>query len=217
MSIINQLQLDQITCQRGDKTLFMNLSLTWQSGDFIQIEGHNGIGKTSLLRILVGLSQPLMGKIYWNREPIIQCREEYYYDLLYLGHQAGVKPELTAWENLKFYQSISQSKQGNEVLWSALEKVGLIGREDIQSGQLSAGQQRRIALARLWLSKAPLWVLDEPFTAIDKNGVRVLTQLFEQHISNGGIVILTSHQDIPSQQLKVLNLEKYKYYETSPL
>lgn len=217
MSIINQLQLDQITCQRGDKTLFTNLSLTWQSGDFIQIEGHNGIGKTSLLRILVGLSQPLMGKIYWNREPIIQCREEYYYDLLYLGHQAGVKPELTAWENLKFYQAISQSEQGDEVLWTALEKVGLIGREDIQSGQLSAGQQRRIALARLWLSKAPLWILDEPFTAIDKNGVRVLTQLFEQHISNGGIVILTSHQDIPSQQLKVLNLEKYKYYETSPL
>lgn len=212
MSIINQLQLEQIACQRGDKTLFTDLSLTWQSGDFVQIEGHNGIGKTSLLRILVGLAPPLAGQVCWNGQAIKQCREDYYYQLLYLGHHAGIKPELTPWENLKFYQAISQCQQGEEALWQALEKVGLIGREDIISGQLSAGQQRRIALARLWLSQAPLWVLDEPFTAIDKNGVRILTRLFEQQVEKGGMVILTSHQEIPSEQLQVLDLEKYKFY-----
>ncbi|WP_410680770.1 cytochrome c biogenesis heme-transporting ATPase CcmA [Avibacterium paragallinarum] len=210
MSIIYQLQLKEITCQRGDKTLFTDLSHSWQSGDFVQIEGHNGIGKTSLLRILVGLASPLVGQVCWNGEPITQCREEYYYQLLYLGHQAGIKPELTAWENLQFYQAISQCQQGDETLWQALEKVGLIGRENIVAGQLSAGQQRRIALARLWLSQAPLWILDEPFTAIDKKGVGVLTQLFERHVANGGMVILTSHQEIPSQALQRLDLEKYK-------
>ncbi|MCW9714603.1 cytochrome c biogenesis heme-transporting ATPase CcmA [Avibacterium sp. 21-594] len=212
MSIINQLQLEQIACQRGDKALFTDLSLTWQSGDFVQIEGHNGIGKTSLLRILVGLAPPLAGQVCWNGQAIKQCREEYYYHLLYLGHQAGIKPELTAWENLQFYQAISLCQQGDEALWQALEKVGLIGREDIVAGQLSAGQQRRIALARLWLSQAPLWILDEPFTAIDKNGVRILTRLFEQQVERGGMVILTSHQEIPSEQLQVLDLEKYKCY-----
>lgn len=181
-----QLKTEKLACQRGDKILFTALNLTVNSGDFIQIEGHNGIGKTSLLRILVGLAQQLEGNIFWNSELIQKQREEYQYNLLYLGHHSGIKPELTAWENLKFYQHISASEQGEEILWQVLETVGLLGREDIPAAQLSAGQQRRIALARLWLSKAPLWILDEPFTAIDKKGVQVLTALFEQHVQKGG-------------------------------
>ncbi|SPY32472.1 cytochrome c biogenesis heme-transporting ATPase CcmA [Pasteurella canis] len=208
-----QLKTEKLACQRGDKILFTALSLTVNSGDFVQIEGHNGIGKTSLLRILVGLAQQLEGHVFWNNELIQKQREEYQYNLLYLGHHSGIKPELTAWENLKFYQHISACEQGEEILWQVLETVGLLGREDIPAAQLSAGQQRRIALARLWLSKAPLWILDEPFTAIDKKGVQVLTALFEQHVQQGGIVIFTSHQDVQSHLLTKVQLEKYKFMD----
>lgn len=209
-----QLKTEKLACQRGDKILFTGLNLTVNSGDFVQIEGHNGIGKTSLLRIVVGLAQALSGEVSWNGINVVKQRENYHYDLLYLGHHSGVKPELTAWENLKFYQRISACKQGDEVLWQVLETVGLLGREDIPAAQLSAGQQRRIALARLWLSKAPLWILDEPFTAIDKKGIQVLTALFEQHVQKGGIVIFTSHQDIQSTILRKVRLENYKFFET---
>lgn len=111
----HQLQLEQLACQRGDRVLFTDLSLQFQSGDFVQIEGHNGIGKTSLLRILAGLAQPVEGKVRWNSDEITKQREEYHHQLLYLGHHSGVKPELTAWENLKFYQQISQSQQGTDI------------------------------------------------------------------------------------------------------
>ncbi|GJH43019.1 cytochrome c biogenesis heme-transporting ATPase CcmA [Pasteurella canis] len=208
-----QLKTEKLACQRGDKILFTALSLTVNSGDFVQIEGHNGIGKTSLLRILVGLAQQLEGHVFWNNELIQKQREEYQYNLLYLGHHSGIKPELTAWENLKFYQHISACEQGEEIFWQVLETVGLLGREDIPAAQLSAGQQRRIALARLWLSKAPLWILDEPFTAIDKKGVQVLTALFEQHVQQGGIVIFTSHQDVQSRLLTKVQLENYKFMD----
>lgn len=204
------LSVQHLACQRGENRLFADLSWDFGCGDIVQIEGHNGIGKTSLLRILAGLAQPAAGEVRWNAEPISKQREQYQRHLLYLGHAAGVKPELSAWENLLFYQRISQAQQGDEALWAVLEKVGLIGREDLPAAQLSAGQQKRIALARLWLSNAPLWILDEPFTAIDKKGVAILTALFEQHSAKGGIVILTSHQDIPNAQLKTLNLAQYK-------
>lgn len=208
-----QLKTQQLACQRGDNILFERLNLNIQSGDLVQIEGPNGIGKSSLLRILVGLSQPLAGVVTWNGQAITQQREDYHCALLYLGHQAGIKPELSPWENLAFYQKISPCQQGKEALWSTLEKVGLLGREDIPSGSLSAGQQRRIALARLWLSQAPLWILDEPFTAIDKKGVEELTSLFEKQTKQGGIVIFTSHQNIPSQQVQVISLAQYKPVE----
>lgn len=207
----SQLDIEQLACQRGDKILFTDLNLTFKSGDFVQIEGHNGIGKTSLLRILAGLALPLSGKVRWNSCEIEVDREGYYDNLLYLGHQSGVKPELTAWENLRFYQQVSASKQGDDILWQALEMVGLLGREDLPVSQLSAGQQKRIALARLWLSTAPLWILDEPFNAIDKSGVGVLTRHFEQHAEQGGIVILTSHQDVPSQRLQKVRLDQFKF------
>ncbi|EIJ71070.1 cytochrome c biogenesis heme-transporting ATPase CcmA [Pasteurella bettyae] len=210
---MNKLEIEQLSCQRGDKLLFTDLSLILQSGDFIQIEGHNGIGKTSLLRILAGLAKPNAGKVRWNSQEIYKCREDYHYNLLYLGHNAGIKPELTAWENLKFYQQITPCVQGDTILWDILALVGLLGREDIVASQLSAGQQKRIALARLWPSQAPLWILDEPFNAIDKNGVKVLTELFEKHAADGGIVVLTSHQEVPSTKLKNLNLAEYKYLE----
>lgn len=204
------LSLQNLACQRGERLLFRGLSRDFKNGDFVQIEGHNGIGKTSLLRILAGLAQPLEGEVRWDSEPIIKQREIYHQHLLYLGHLSGVKPELTAWENLQFYQKISQAEQGDDALWAVLEKVGLLGREDLPAAQLSAGQQRRIALARLWLSQTALWILDEPFTAIDKKGVEILTALFDEHAEKGGIVLLTSHQDVPGVRLQKLNLARYK-------
>lgn len=206
-----ELILENISIQRGDRKLISNLDAHWKSGDFVQIEGHNGIGKTSLLRIVAGLATPLTGKIYWQGEEIRRQREEFAANLLYLGHQSGIKPELTPWENLKFYQRVTPSKQGDEILWEVLDKVGLFGREDLPAGQLSAGQQKRIGLARLWLSDVPLWILDEPFTAIDRQGVKNLATLFEEHTENGGIVLLTSHQDIPSRRLSRLSLENYQF------
>lgn len=206
----HQLSLQNLACQRGERVLFRALDYDFHSGDFVQIEGHNGIGKTSLLRIVAGLAQPMEGEVRWDSEAISAQREIYHQQLLYLGHLSGVKPELTAWENLRFYQRISLAEQGDDALWAVLEKVGLLGREDLPAAQLSAGQQKRIALARLWLSRAPLWILDEPFTAIDKKGVEILTALFDAHAEQGGIVLLTSHQDVPSARLQKLNLAQFK-------
>ncbi|OOF71078.1 cytochrome c biogenesis heme-transporting ATPase CcmA [Rodentibacter caecimuris] len=204
------LQLENLACRRGDKILFSALDLSFEGGQFIQIEGHNGIGKTSLLRILSGLMPSYQGKVYWNGMEIAQQREEFHYCLLYLGHYAGIKVELSSWENLAFYQQIGNCHQGQDILWEAIEKIGLLGREDLPAHQLSAGQQKRIALARLWLSQAPLWILDEPFTAIDKKGVEILTSLFEQQVDKGGLVIITSHQEIPTNRIEKVNLNDYK-------
>ncbi len=207
-----ELALKDICIRRGTRTLIAALNVVWKSGDFVQIEGENGIGKTSLLRVIAGLAMPVTGKVYWQGEEIHQQREIYTENLLYLGHLSGIKPELTPWENLKFYQQVTPCKTGNDILWEVLDKVGLLGYEDLPAGELSAGQQKRIALARLWLSKAPLWLLDEPFTAIDRQGVENLVTLFENQIAKGGIVLLTSHQEISSHRLRYLNLKNYQFW-----
>ncbi|MGL6150488.1 MAG: cytochrome c biogenesis heme-transporting ATPase CcmA, partial [Aeromonas sobria] len=195
-----------------DRTLFEHLSFSVSPGDLVQIEGPNGVGKTSLLRLLTGLSQPFAGEVRWNGENIRHCRDEYHADLLYLGHQPGVKAALTPFENLTFYQQLHHPADADADLWQILARVGLAGFEEHPTGQLSAGQQRRVALARLWLSAKPaLWILDEPFTAIDKQGVKVLEQLFLAHADRGGMVILTTHQDLTLMQgrLKTLSLTPF--------
>lgn len=207
------LTLENLACERGENRLFEGCSAEFHSGDWVQIEGHNGIGKTSLLRILVGLALPTEGRVLFNGEPMLSQRESYYASLFYLGHQAGVKPELTPWENLRFYQKLSGLPLSDEALWTALEKVGLLGREELPCSHLSAGQNRRVALAKLWLTTAPIWVLDEPFTAIDKKGVADLTALIEQHCERGGLVIFTSHQTAESERVKTLSLDPFKAHE----
>jgi len=187
-----------LSCVRDERTLFSGLSFTIEPGEIVQIEGQNGAGKTSLLRILAGLSVPESGEVHWQRESIRRQREQFHQQLLFLGHLPGIKPVLTAYENLLFYQSASGAA-GQKAIYQALEQVGLLGYEDVAVAQLSAGQQRRVALARLWLSSAPLWILDEPLTAIDKQGVVTLMNLFEQHAQQGGMVLLTTHQDLPAE------------------
>ncbi|HHW7508205.1 TPA: cytochrome c biogenesis heme-transporting ATPase CcmA [Mannheimia haemolytica] len=205
-----QLKLNQIACERGETRLFEGCSFTVQSGEWVQIEGHNGIGKTSLLRILAGLSLPAEGEVLWNDIAIQKQRDYYYAELFYLGHYSGVKPELTPWENLRFYQKIQQLPQDDDALWHALAKVSLIGREDLPCSHLSAGQQRRVALAKLWLTNAKLWILDEPFTAIDKKGVADLIAHIEQHCEQGGLVIFTSHQAAESDKVRIISLDQFK-------
>ncbi|QLB21205.1 heme ABC transporter ATP-binding protein CcmA [Vespertiliibacter pulmonis] len=206
----NQLTLLDIACERGETRLFEGCNLQVENGQCWQVEGHNGIGKTSLLRMIVGLSVPVKGKILWNDTSIQKQRESYYSNLFYLGHNAGVKPELSAWENLCFYQKLYNLPANDDVIWNALSKVSLIGREDLPCFHLSAGQQRRVALAKLWLTQAHLWVLDEPFNAIDKKGVAELITHIEQHCQQGGMVILTSHQTVKSEGLHYISLDQFK-------
>ncbi|WP_415225871.1 cytochrome c biogenesis heme-transporting ATPase CcmA [Psychromonas sp.] len=189
------LHCKKLTCVHEDRILFKDLSFTANPGMIVQVEGLNGVGKTSLFRVIIGLSTPYAGDIFWHGKSISTVRDSFHQQLLYIGHKTGIKPELTALENLQFFQAMHASHLHLN-LWDILENVGLAGYEDITTSQLSAGQQRRVALARLWLSDCPLWVLDEPFSAIDKSGIAVLEALFIKHAQNGGIVLLTTHQDL---------------------
>ncbi|MFW2971398.1 cytochrome c biogenesis heme-transporting ATPase CcmA [Serratia marcescens] len=191
------LEAKSLSCVRDERILFSELSFSVQPGDIIQVEGPNGAGKTSLLRILAGLARPDGGEVCWRGRNTLRDRENYQQDLLFIGHQPGIKAVLTPFENLQFYQAVRGAAE-HQAIWRALEQVGLVGYEDLPVAQLSAGQQRRVALARLWLSAAPLWILDEPLTAIDKQGVAELISLFEQHAQRGGMVLLTTHQDLAS-------------------
>ena len=202
------LSADNLTCIREDRVLFDELSFDINSGDIIQIEGPNGAGKTSLLRILAGLSRPYAGKVKYTNIDITRNRDEFNQDLLFLGHLAGVKSELTAEENLNFNLSISGYDKVD--CSDILSEVNLNGFEDALAGHLSAGQHRRTALARLWHTNSRIWILDEPFTAIDKKGVKKLEKLFIQHADKGGCVILTTHQDmgiIDNAQLQKIRLD----------
>ncbi|QDY42583.1 cytochrome c biogenesis heme-transporting ATPase CcmA [Candidatus Pantoea soli] len=193
------LEVINLSCVRDERFLFRGLSFRVAPGDIVQIEGPNGAGKTSLLRLLAGLSRPEEGDVLWQAQPIRQQRETWQQNLLYLGHQPGVKSVLSPCENLRFWHGSSD----DGILYAALEQVDLPGYEEVPVAQLSAGQQRRVALARLWLSRAAVWILDEPLTAIDKDGVEKLMARFVAHADNGGAVILTTHQDLPGDSARV--------------
>ncbi|EES6132776.1 TPA: cytochrome c biogenesis heme-transporting ATPase CcmA [Escherichia coli] len=193
------LEVRELLCERDERTLFSGLSFTLNAGEWVQITGSNGAGKTTLLRLLTGLSRPDAGEVLWQGQPLHQVRDSYHQNLLWIGHQPGIKTRLTALENLHFYHRDGDTAQCLE----ALAQAGLAGFEDIPVNQLSAGQQRRVALARLWLTRATLWILDEPFTAIDVNGVDRLTQRMAQHTEQGGIVIFTTHQPLNVAESKI--------------
>jgi len=205
------LSASALTCIREERILFETLDLSVYRGDIVQVEGPNGSGKTSLLRILAGLSQPYDGTVLFQEQSTLENADVFHQNLLYLGHLPGVKGEMTAQENLEFNLSL----HGNDATTAeeTLEKVNLLGFEDTLASHLSAGQHRRISLARLWQSSASIWILDEPFTAIDKRGVIELEQLFLAHAERGGCVILTTHQDLsfPENRVKKVTLD-YQFY-----
>ncbi|WP_215416582.1 cytochrome c biogenesis heme-transporting ATPase CcmA [Escherichia coli] len=197
---MGMLEARELLCERDERTLFSGLSFTLNAGEWVQITGSNGAGKTTLLRLLTGLSRPDAGDVLWQGQPLHQVRDSYHQNLLWIGHQPGIKTRLTALENLHFYHRDGDTAQCLE----ALAQAGLAGFEDIPVNQLSAGQQRRVALARLWLTRATLWILDEPFTAIDVNGVDRLTKRMAQHTEQGGgTVILTTHQPLNVAESKI--------------
>jgi len=205
------LSASNLTCIREERMLFEALEFSIAAGEIVQVEGPNGAGKTSLLRILAGLSQPYDGCIFFQGKNIAQHRETFHQDLLYLGHLPGVKDQMTAQENLEF--NLSLHGNDSKTAETTLAEVNLLGFEDALASHLSAGQHRRISLARLWQSQAKIWILDEPFTAIDKLGVEKLEQLFLQHADNGGCVILTTHQDLslPAERVNKVTLA-YRFF-----
>jgi heme exporter protein A len=179
-------------CERDDRVLFNELNFDFSAGQIIQIAGPNGSGKSTLMRILLGMSAGFEGTMTWNGQNLDKVRYDFNGQLLYLGHQVGIKGNLSPEENLKALNpKVSQFD-----IYNALDKVGLRGFEDLPCQGLSAGQQRRVALARLFIETKSVWILDEPFTAIDKNGVAELEAIIVEHAANGGLVILTTHHEI---------------------
>ncbi|CAM3227781.1 heme ABC transporter ATP-binding protein CcmA [Pseudomonas fluorescens] len=175
--------------------LFEHLELRLAGGDMVQISGPNGSGKTSLLRLLAGLMQPTAGQVRLNGKPLHEQRTELARNLVWIGHAAGIKDVLTAEENLSWLSALHH-RATRESIWQALAAVGLKGFEDVPCHTLSAGQQRRVALARLYLDGPPLWILDEPFTALDKQGVAQLEEHLARHCEQGGMVVLTTHHTL---------------------
>ena len=166
------------------------------AGELLYIRGPNGAGKTSLLRILTGLSTPDSGAVLFNGENIADSSLSYLSRLLYLGHKSGSNGSLSALDNLRFWLAQHKVKCDESQLLEVLARIGLVGLEDVPVRFLSAGQQRRVALSRLWLKPAEVWILDEPFTALDVKGIGLLEGMMKSHVERGGIVITTSHQPL---------------------
>ena len=200
------LSATDLLCIRGVQTLFREIEFSIGAGQWLHVKGDNGAGKTSLLRIIVGLARPEEGLILWDAQPIQTCTEQYRRDLHYLGHQACLKDELSAFENIRLASAIAGHALEREAVEKALELFGLRGRLNQQVGQLSAGQKRRVCLARLHVQPATLWVLDEPFASLDQNAIEVLTATLLTHLNHGGILVMTSHQTIGLPQGRVLTL-----------
>lgn len=193
---------------RGFKLLFSGINCCVSPGELLHIKGPNGVGKTTLLKIFAGLMQPKEGAICWNQVETHQQRELFLSELLYVGDKPALHEELTAAENVHFFMKIAMHSSPyrlNEVL----DKLGLTKCKHLPVKYLSTGQKKRTALARLLVEKKPLWILDEPFNALDQRGIETVVTLVEDHLEKAGLVILTSHLSIPvsSQKLKILELK----------
>ncbi|MCK9619477.1 MAG: cytochrome c biogenesis heme-transporting ATPase CcmA [Methylobacter sp.] len=193
-----------LSCIRDDRILFEELAFELVSGQVLLLEGKNGSGKTSLLRILCGFREPDAGRIDWCGEAVKDS--QFYADMAYVGHLDGIKKELTVLENLKM--SLALSSSGRYSIDQALTKVHLSGYDDVLVQTLSAGQKRRLSLARLLITENVLWILDEPFTSLDRQGIALIESLMTEHCGNGGMIVLTSHHDIdlPDVDVQRINL-----------
>lgn len=200
------LEAENLECVRGERRLFAGLGFRLEAGELLYLQGKNGAGKTSLLRMLIGLLPPEAGEIRWQGKRI--GSDEFHADLCYLGHLNAIKEELTPLENLLTASRLAGETLSEDEAIDALEQVGLAGREDLACKYLSQGQKRRVALARLVKEKRLLWILDEPFVALDVAAVAWLAGIISGHLQRGGLAVMTTHQlvDIPAGQVRELRL-----------
>ena len=183
-------------CVRGDRRLFNDVNFSLSPGSLLQVQGPNGSGKTSLLRLICGLLAPAEGYIRWQGADIHSLGEEYFTSLTYVGHRNGLKEELTPDENLRFASGLAGLAVTREEARDALAKMGLAGRENLPARLLSEGQRRRTALARLLICRTSVWVLDEVLTSLDSSAVKFVTSVIDGHLSKGGIAIVATHHEL---------------------
>ncbi len=188
--------VSNLSCARGDKRLFSGVSFSLQPGQWLHLEGNNGVGKTSLLRLVCGLSALEEGEITWNNQAVSKDPQTFRANLAYLGHQLALKDDLSPLENLQTDAAIVGHQLTASDAKQALAQMGLRGRENLPVRVLSQGQKRRTALARLLVSSAKLWVLDEPFVALDTMAQNALSEVINAHLNKQGMVLLTSHQAV---------------------
>lgn len=201
------LQGINLTCVRGDRELFKNINFSLEAGGLMQVHGPNGSGKTSLLRMLCGLSNPAAGEIRWSDKAIHSLDGDYFAVMTYIGHLSGTKDDLTVMENLRITSALAGFEISADQAKEALEYIGLSGREALPVKVLSQGQRRRVALARLLVCKTSLWILDEPLVALDVVAVKLIQGLLEQHLLQGGMVVMTTHQEIDITAASITQLQ----------
>jgi heme exporter protein A len=201
------LEAVNLGCTRGDRRLFTGLNFELKPGQMIELRGANGSGKTSLLRILTGLAAPAEGEIRWQGKNVRSLGEEYSSSIAYLGHQNGVKDELTAIENLRVACGVAGQGLKIKDAQVVLEKVGLSRQQNLPARSLSAGQRRRVALARLLTSNASLWMLDEVLTSLDDTAIKLTRDFIGAHLTNGGMAVIATHQDLGLSSTSVQRIE----------
>lgn len=196
------LKASDLTCVRNGRKVFQNVNVSLQAGEVLHVQGENGVGKSSLLRVLCGLLEPESGIISWNNQPIQEDYRSYFANLAYLGHKCGLKSTLTVAENLQIFSGASEKT----IMMQGLEQLGIAHLLNARVEILSAGQQQRVAWLRCVIKKANLWLLDEPFNAMDQASISTVTSWMSQHIQQDGMIIFTSHQDIPLHEIKMQTL-----------
>jgi heme exporter protein A len=190
------LSAHDLACERGERLLFKNLGFALGNGEVLLVQGSNGHGKTSLLRILCGLSVPVAGEVIWRGQPIGKTQAQYGREMAYIGHASGIKDDLTPLENLRLAAALGGRKLDRATATTALAQVGLSRCMDFPARVLSFGQRRRVALAGLMTAGTLLWILDEPMTGLDVNGIAMVEQTVRDHVMEGGLVIMTTHQPL---------------------
>jgi heme exporter protein A len=200
------LEARAINAWRGDRHILRDVSFSVRSGEFLKVTGPNGVGKTTLLRVVCGLLPAEGGSIDWCGKPVEGARDEFHAQLGYLGHPNSLKSDLTARENLRFLAGLRQELTAKDVD-AALDRCGILSRGDLPARSLSAGQKRRLALARLLLAEASLWVLDEPVTNLDTAGIALVEELIQDHVQRGGLALAAAHQRLLDHSPNLRRLE----------
>lgn len=198
---------ESLAAVRGDRRLFAELNFDLQAGEMLYVGGPNGSGKTTLLRMICGLVQPASGRVLWGGEDIQSLDEAYRADLLYCGHHTALKDDLSGLENLRFASMLGGRAVSEDEAFAALDRMGMQQVADLPARVMSQGQKRRVNLARLLLTRARLWVLDEPFTALDVAAVESLRAILADHLGAGGMLVLTTHQQASFDGITVRHIE----------